>query len=184
MNWARPSRSRARAARVGRVLGTPTVLTVIWRWAMPKSLQRQSMAASTASILSRGSPMPMNTTWLGRWSITSRTLSTWSTISWTARERCSPPLPVAQKLQAIGQPTWLLTHTVSRPSAGMPTVSRLRPSWVPSNSLVVPSRATLRCSSRERPIQSKPASGGAAASCSRKALGSTLMASRLRAPLA
>ena len=128
--------------------------------------------------------MPMNTTWLGRSPITSRTLSTWSTISCTASERCRPPLPVAQKLQAIGQPTWLLTQTVRRPSAGMPTVSMLSPSWVLSSNLVVASRATLRCSSRERPIQSPAPAGGWTSSCWRKPLGSTEISSRLRAPLA
>jgi len=44
-------RSVARPASFGIWPATPTVLTVIWRWAMPRSLQRQLMASSTASVL-------------------------------------------------------------------------------------------------------------------------------------
>lgn len=49
--------------------------------------------------------MPMKTTFVGRCPNTSSTVMTWSTISCAARLRAKPPLPVAQKVQRIGQPT-------------------------------------------------------------------------------
>jgi hypothetical protein len=45
-------------------------------------------------------------TLLARWPCSSLTASTWSRISWAAKLRAKPPLPVAQKVQRMGQPTW------------------------------------------------------------------------------
>lgn len=41
-------------------------------------------------------------------------LLAWSMISWGFRLRANPPLPVAQNVQRIGQPTWELTQAVRR----------------------------------------------------------------------
>ena len=41
-------------------------------------------------------------------------MATWSSISPAVRLRATPPMPEAQKMQPMAQPTWLLTHTVWR----------------------------------------------------------------------
>ena len=62
--------------------------------------------------------MPMNTTFDSRAPKRSRATraaaTTWSTISAVDRLRVSPPWPVAQNGQAMPQPAWLDTHTVTR----------------------------------------------------------------------
>ena len=61
----------------------------------------------TLGRLSSGSPMPMNTTWLMRRSVSFWSVRYWPTISPADRLRSKPPRPVAQNLQPMGQPTWL-----------------------------------------------------------------------------
>src|ERR1700740_2734971 len=75
----------------------PTVEIAVWLWAMPRS-GRRSHAASTASRLSIGSPMPMNTQWLGRarpsWPRRTK-WSAWARISEAGRLRAKRIAPGA-----------------------------------------------------------------------------------------
>ena len=91
----------------------PTVETAMFEVAIPIS-GRRSQAASTASRLIRGSPMPMNTAWLT--SSTRRKCSAWSRISDAVRLRPNFIEPVAQKVQSSGQPDWLDRQSERRPS--------------------------------------------------------------------
>jgi hypothetical protein len=88
------------------------VLTAAVAAAMPAAVCAVSQcAASTAGLA-----LSCHRTWhgdathsptlLARWPCSSLTASTWSRISCAARLRAKPPLPVAQKVQRIGQPTW------------------------------------------------------------------------------
>ena len=64
---------------------------------------------------------------------------TWPTISPAERLRRMPMAPVAQKVQPMAQPTWLLMHRVTRglrTSRGMCTASMRSPSARPSTTLV------------------------------------------------
>ena len=101
---------------------TPDVETVTFRAASrgaPSSVSRP-IAASTASRLSIGSPMPMKTTLRGgdpagaaaRATRYCRTIS--PAVSW----RVKPRVAVAQNRHWRVQPAWLETHTVLRPAAG------------------------------------------------------------------
>jgi len=125
-------------------LGTPTVEMVMWRAPIFMVLFMNSCACITDGRLSSGSPIPMKTMLLTRVPNSSWMWRTWSMISYGMRLRAKPPLPVAQKVQRMGQPTWEEMHAVSRlvaspsSSLGMPTVSTTRPSCSLSSSLVVP----------------------------------------------
>ena len=97
-----------------RIPGTqPTVEIVVRRWVTPRSGSR-SQAPSTASRLSIGSPMPMNT----QWSIgpRRRKCSAWSRISDADRLRAKRIEPVAQKVHVSGHPDCEDRHTERRPS--------------------------------------------------------------------
>ena len=88
----------------------PTVETVIWRQpSAPSSFGAiRSMAASTASRLSIGSPMPMKTTVCSLRPVLAasrRSAKNCSTISPALRLRSKPVLVVAQKSQPMAQPT-------------------------------------------------------------------------------
>mmetsp|Transcript_32005 Transcript_32005/g.101918 ORF Transcript_32005/g.101918 Transcript_32005/m.101918 type:complete len:241 (-) Transcript_32005:337-1059(-) len=157
-------------------LGTPTVEIVMLRAPMPTSTLRARCAAMTPRRLSRGSPIPMNTTLDTRRPKWASMVSTWSTISCGRRLRAKPPLPVAQNVQRMGHPTWLDTHTVSRglddSNEGMPTVSTTYPSSSLSRNFAVPSLASAMWCTLERPV-SIPSSRSAA----RHALGTCTMSS-------
>lgn len=102
------------------------------------SILRQDMAApwadvrvvrlsKTASRLSSGSPMPMNTTRVGqtpvvRWDSFATVLSC-ASISGVVRLRLKPLRPVWQNRHPIGQPTWVDRHTVRHVRMGMLTAS-------------------------------------------------------------
>jgi hypothetical protein len=76
---------------------------------------------------------------------------TWSTISAVLRFRVKPMEPVAQKLHAIGHPTWVDTQSVVRSSSGISTDSMRAPSRARSSPLTVPSAARrIPSSSRAR----------------------------------
>ena len=98
---------------------TPLVLMVMWRAPRPNrsvSLSA-SAAASTASVLSSGSPMPMNTMLVTRCpsaSMWRRQNNAWSTISAASRSRQKPSSPVAQNGQPTAQPAWDEMHSVAR----------------------------------------------------------------------
>lgn len=75
--------------------------------------------------------MPMKTTLARRRCIARASraaITTCSTISPTVSWRVKPAWPVAQKPQAIAQPAWLLTHTVTRSGYTIKTVSMRLPS--------------------------------------------------------
>ena len=97
--------------------------------------------------------MPMKTTFeIGRPSgASARIRHTWSTISAARRLRRKPMKPVAQKLHAIAQPTWVETHNVVRSSSGITTASIRAPSPATSTAFAVPSteRSTRSSSSAE-----------------------------------
>ena len=127
--------------------------------------------------------MPMNTTFVTRVPKCSSSDTTWSTISCGARLRANPPLPVAQNVQRMGQPTCEETHAVSRclpfSVAGMPTVSTTRSSASRSNSLAVPSVAAATWCTADLPIRTF-----AAFSASRALFGSVVRSSTVRAGVA
>ena len=103
----------------------PTVEIAVWRWPMPRS-GRRSQAASTFSMLSIGSPMPMNTQLVTRAgplrpplcgrSSRRRKWSAWSRISEAVRLRAKRMRPVAQNVHVSGQPDWEETQIERRPS--------------------------------------------------------------------
>ena len=109
-----------------RILGTtPAVETVMRRWGMPtpRGSARSRVARITARKLSRGSPIPIITTFSGR--RRSRrpcarpSTTTCATISPAVKLRSSPISAVKQNLQSTGQPTCVEMHRVSRRSSGM-----------------------------------------------------------------
>ena len=117
----------------------------------PRSSLRLSRASLTAGQLSRGSPMPMKTRLRstgqsGRVSPRcSRATRICPRISPMLRLRAKPILPVAQKVQAMAQPTceerhWLQRRLPSRASEGMSTLSTSAPSSMRRRNLTVPSR--------------------------------------------
>ena len=91
-----------------------------------------------------------------------------ATISSAVSDRTRPRLPLAQNAQPIAQPTWVETHCVRRPCAGMTTVSTAWPSSKPIRSFFVPSADsdTSRTSWR--------VSGNSAFSVSRKSFGNVV----------
>ena len=96
----------------------------------------------------------MNTTLVTRVPKCSSSETTWSTISCGARLRAKPPLPVAQNVHRIGQPTCEETHAVSLffPFvAGMPTVSTTRLSSRRRRSFATPSVAAATWCTLDRP---------------------------------
>src|SRR3990170_3558987 len=107
-----------------------------------------SIAATTLSKLSSGSPIPIRTTLVtarspfGPAPRARRASHSWEMISASVRLRLKPWRPVAQKLQFSAQPTWVETHNVPRPSSGMKTVSTAVPSSSCSSHLRVPSAAS------------------------------------------
>eukprot|EP00964_Phaeocystis_antarctica_P047412 scaffold27423_cov64-Phaeocystis_antarctica.AAC.7 len=104
-------------------------------------------APATCSTLSAGSPMPMNTTLRSGGMLCSR-------ISSDVRERSSPIVPVAQKVQPCRQPTWDDTQSVEKPRCGMMTVSTSSPRGRRSSSLRVPHSetevASISCAGGEK----------------------------------
>jgi hypothetical protein len=181
--WSDTARFTGTARSSGSICGTtPTVDTVTRRGAMAKAFGCSSTrtASITAGRFSSGSPMPMNTTFVRRrpGSSSSRMRHTWSTISPARRLRAKPSAPVAQKLHASGQPTWVETHSVVRSSSGISTASTSAPSRARSAALSVPSRerctestsrarASHCCASRSR--SSRPRSVIAAKSSTPRA---------------
>ena len=95
-----------------------------------------------------------------------------ATISSAVSDRTRPRLPLAQNAQPIAQPTWVETHCVRRPCAGMTTVSTAWPSARPRRSFVVPSaaRSVARTAGTTR--------GNSRLSVSRKSFGSVVAASQ------
>mmetsp|Transcript_24702 Transcript_24702/g.53909 ORF Transcript_24702/g.53909 Transcript_24702/m.53909 type:complete len:317 (+) Transcript_24702:533-1483(+) len=173
-------------ARRTMALGTPTVEMVRKRAPIPICWFRSWQDLMTLGRFSSGSPMPMNTTLLTRLPNSSCTVITWSMISCGIRLRANPPLPVAQKVQRMGQPTCDDTHTVSRlrpsPSSslltGMPTHSTMRPSYSCSRNLCVPSGEETEWCRMERPVRTP-----SAISVARTSLGTVRISSMVLAPL-
>lgn len=103
---------------------TPAVETLIlrgakciaWRWSV--SLWS---AGKSASVLSKGSPMPMNTRLVNRF--VSGTCRIWVRICSVDNCACSFIAPVLQNRHPILQPAWVDTHSVWRFFSGMYTVS-------------------------------------------------------------
>jgi len=137
--WSETARWQRVVSRKRRISGmTPTVDTVRrdGLQPMPQSEVRTSQQRRMASVLSKGSPMPMKTM-LVSWE-DSGTESIWFIISAADRLPDQPCLPVMQKRQFMRQPTWHETQRVARSSSGMKTVST-RPCSVSKRYLAVPS---------------------------------------------
>ena len=128
---------------------------VMWRAPIPTSALSASCARGTLGTLSSGSPIPIDTTLVTRVPKCSSSETTWSTISCGARLRAKPPLPVAQNVHRIGQPTCEETHAVSLffpfSVAGMPTVSTTRVSSRRRRSFATPSVAAATWCTLDRP---------------------------------
>ena len=101
----------------------PTLDTVMRRGlqANPQSAVRISQVRRISRVLSKGSPMPMNTMLVRR--STSGIPHIWFMISAAVRLPLQPCLPVMQNWQFILQPTWQDTQRVPRSSSGIKTVS-------------------------------------------------------------
>ena len=142
---------------------TPEVETVTRRGESPGNTSvRERTAASTASRLSRGSPIPMKTTFVASSpaaSAASRATRNWCTISPAVRFRRKPMVAVAQKAQARVHPDCDDTHTVPRVREGIRTVSALWPSPNSIAHLVVPSSAVSLEDTRTRGRTSEVRSG-------------------------
>ena len=131
----------------------PTVERVTCRGAKPRACGSQSIpiASFAAAKLSRGSPMPMKTTFVTggsearRASPTART--TCPVISPTVKPRSRPMVAVTQKMQPRAQPACEETHTVVRSEPGIRTVSIFRSSERPNLSFRVPHPAASTLSS-------------------------------------
>src|SRR5205814_1459015 len=121
-------------------------------------------ALSTASQLSSGSPIPMNTTLVGASSGSSRITSrTWAAISAALKLRRNPIRPVAQNTQPNAHPTCDEMHSVRRLPSGISTDSTASPSPRSQRYFSVPSAERCRAESASR------RSGNAAASAARSA---------------
>ena len=139
---AHASRRRLRAGT------TPAVETVTRRCASPYPLWSVMIlrAGKTASVLSRGSPIPIMTTLptvRPSFCVASRRLAVRSCvrISAVVRFRENPCSPVRQKRQARAQPTCEEMHKVVRRASGIITASiRLR-APTSKSSFCTPSRA-------------------------------------------
>ena len=144
--------ARPRGPSSASLSGRPTLDTVMRRREnpRPRSWLSTSRALARWPRLSSGSPMPMNTRFLSGLRPCSRAYlratSTWPRISPLVRLRVKPMSPVAQKVQPMGQPTWVDRHWVSRPSPGMSTVSTSAPSAMRRRNFTVPSRLTFSVS--------------------------------------
>ena len=115
-------------------LGMPTELTVIRLGLQPhpQGAVRISVARSTASRLSIGSPCPMNTM-LVSLSVSGRAYI-WFRISPAVRFPSNPCLPVWQKRQFILHPTCDETQSVALSPSGIKTVSTKRVEFVATES--------------------------------------------------
>ena len=116
----------------------------------PLALLRPSSERMSSRMLSRGSPIPINTMLrsMGHSGLSSprcaRATSTCPNISPMVMLRSKPICPVEQKVQPMAQPTCDETHCVqrrtpSRESEGISTVSTRAPSSSRSKNLVVSS---------------------------------------------
>ena len=93
--------------------------------------------------------MPMNTTLERRRGLASRmATATCSTISPADMWRRKPACPVAQNWQAMAQPAWVETQTVTRSGYAMRTDSTRLPSASAHNHLVVSPPSAVRRESR------------------------------------
>mmetsp|Transcript_2646 Transcript_2646/g.10154 ORF Transcript_2646/g.10154 Transcript_2646/m.10154 type:complete len:243 (-) Transcript_2646:212-940(-) len=123
---------------------------------MPTSLFSASCALKTLGTFNKGSPIPMNTTFVTLVPKCSSSATTWSTISCAAKFRANPPFPVAQNTHRIGHPTCEETHAVNRflpfSVAGIPTVSTTRSSCNRKSSFTVPSVAAATVCTSLLPI--------------------------------
>mmetsp|Transcript_1337 Transcript_1337/g.2920 ORF Transcript_1337/g.2920 Transcript_1337/m.2920 type:complete len:227 (-) Transcript_1337:612-1292(-) len=162
--------------------GTPTVEMVMCRAPMPTSALSASCARRTLGMLSNGSPIPMNTTFVTRTPKCSSNDTTWSTISCGAKLRANPPFPVAQKVHRMGHPTCEETQAVRRflpfSVAGMPTASTTRSSLKRNSNFAVPSAACATWCTVDRPISTL-----ASRNASRITLGRVVRSSRVLAGL-
>ena len=150
--------------------GRPQVETITRRSARPKARGETSAASAspTAARLSRGSPMPMKTTFRSGVSASRAPCATWSRISSAVRLRAKGMPPVAQKTHPPGQPSWLDTQREVRPdSARMRTDSRMWPSSVAKASLLARSRAEARRSTSLSACGRSPAANAARRSAGR-----------------
>ena len=91
--------------------------------ARPSGWVSNSSEASTPSVFSSGSPIPMKTTLrrpppAPRARAAASASITWPAISPAVRLRAKGTVPERQKVQASGQPTWVETQTVR--SVGVP----------------------------------------------------------------
>ena len=132
----------ANFARLGRM---PTVETVMCRAPIPNPAGwfRIVSVVSTASQLSSGSPIPMNTTLVGCCAGSRNTISrTWPAISPAERLRRNPMRPVAQKTQPSAHPACDEMHSVRRLPSGMNTDSIASPSASAHRNFTVPSFET------------------------------------------
>ncbi len=126
-------------------------------------------AVSTASQLSSGSPMPMNTTLVGASAGSSRITSrTWAAISVAVRLRRNPIRPVAQNTQPNAHPTCDEMHSVRRLPSGISTDSMASPSPRSHRYFSVPSLESCRVPSASR------RSGNAAANAPRSGAGKSV----------
>jgi hypothetical protein len=148
----------------------------------PRVLQERERARDVVEVV-QGSPMPMNTRFVGRRPASFVARYTCSTISPAVRLRPYPSVAVAQKPQSMAQPTCDDTHSVSRSrsalsfcwSSGMSTDSMARSSTVRKRSLRVPSRAACTTSCRS----GRSGRLASAASASRTARGTFVISSTL-----
>ena len=102
--------------------------------------------------------MPMTTMLSTRPPSSRQASMTWSTISPLVRFRTSPFLPLAQKTQRTGHPTWVERQTVVRSGTRMRTVSTVFPSSRRESHFTVPSSGSWRRSTTSRAKEAMPAS--------------------------
>ena len=135
----------------------------------PSAAFRIVSEASTDGQLSSGSPMPMNTTLVGRSAGSRRTISrTWPAISNGERLRRKPIRPVAQNEHRSAQPPWLEMQRVRRVPDGMRTDSIASPSARRQRNLRVPSEESCSTSAARRGM------GKASSSSARSPSGSSV----------
>ena len=136
----------------------PTVLTVMrfGLHASPHDSVSTRVAASTASKLSSGSPMPMNTMFV-RESLSGMD-KIWFTICAAERLPWNPCRPVMQKVQPMRHPACELTHNVARSRSGMYTASMSRPPAPRNRYLAVPSVLRLHALGVSLPQEVKTSS--------------------------
>ena len=117
--------------------------------ASPHLAVSTSITCNTASALSIGSPIPINTTLVSV--SVSGMLIIWLMISAGVRLPWNPCRPVMQKVQPMRQPFCDEMHRVARSPSGIYTLSTAFPSLVAKRYFTVPSMLRCSCIGAYRP---------------------------------